>query len=306
MFKKITTLLIIGLCIWTGKALASPLPSRLPVPIPDRHWRPLYNSVEPVFQRDLERELKRNNLWNSLIRKKRMAVGLVDISAPGLPRFARVNGGAMMYAASLPKIAILLAAFVSFEDGSLEETPEIHQELTNMIRTSSNSAATRMIDRLGFDKIGSVLRDPRYQFYDEHKGGGLWVGKRYAKAGKRLPDPLMGLSHAATATQVCRFYYFLATGRIINPKRSGEMLQILSDPGLHHKFVNVLEKCVPPSRLFRKSGTWKQWHADSVLVWGKDWRRYILASIVDSPKGERILRDLVPVVERILRSLHHL
>lgn len=304
MYKKIAILLIIWLYIWTGKALASTLSSELPVPIPDHYWRPLYNRVDPVLQRDLERALKKNSLWRSLIRKKRMAVGLVDISNPGLPRFARVNGGVMMYAASLPKIAILFAAFVSFEDGSLKETPEIHEDLTAMIRTSCNHAATRMIDRLGFNKIRSVLTDPRYQFYDENRGGGLWVGKRYAKEGERRPDPIMGLSHAATVTQVCRFYYFLSAGRIINPKRSQEMLQILSDPGLHHKFVNVLEKSVPSSRLFRKSGTWKQWHSDSVLVWGKIWRRYILVSMVESSKGERILRDLVPVVEKILHPSH--
>ena len=36
-------------------------------------------------------------------------------------------------------------------------------------------------------------------------GGGLWVGKRYAAAGKRLPDPMNGLSHGATVEQVSRF-----------------------------------------------------------------------------------------------------
>ncbi len=273
----------------------------LPLSVPVKVWQPLYNCVDPSLQSALETSMNKNTAWKKLINSKRMAVGIVDLSDPESPRFARVNGRVMMYAASLPKIAVLLAAYVCFEDGSLKETQEIHKELKKMIRTSSNTAATRVIERIGFKKIESILKDPRYKLYDTEKGGGLWVGKRYAKEGKRVPDPIAGVSHGATVTQICRFYYLLATGKIINPARSRQMLEDLSDPGIHHKFVKVLEKQVPLVRLFRKSGTWKTWHCDSVLVWGTVWRRYILAAIVESENGEEILRDLVPVVEDLLK-----
>jgi beta-lactamase class A len=274
---------------------------QLPLSVPDKDWQPLYNSVDPALQKALEKSLNKNRAWKKLVAAERMAVGIVDLSDSKNPRFARVNGRVMMYAASLPKIAILLAAYACFDDGSLEETPEIHQDLADMIRTSSNSAATRMIDRIGFDKIESVLTDPRYKLYDTEKGGGLWVGKRYAKEGERIPDPIAGLSHGATVTQICRFYYLLATGQIINPERSRQMLEDLSDPGIHHKFVNILENNVSLERVFRKSGTWKTYHCDSVLVWGDVWRRYILTAIVESKDGEKMLRDIVPLVEDLLR-----
>ena len=289
------------LFLLTGLTQAAAGPSPLPLSIFDKNLRPLYNRIDPALQADLEAALTKNRLWRNLIFLNKMAVGVVDISDPKAPRFARVNGRTMMYAASLPKIAVLMAAYVSFEDGSLEETPEIHEDLVAMIRTSSNYAASRMIDRIGFGKIQAVLMDPRYQLYDKKRGGGLWVGKRYAKSGERNPDPIKGLSHAATVTQICRFYYLLTTGRIINPERSRSMLEILSEPGLHHKFVYELDKRVPLNRLFRKSGTWKTYHSDSVLVWGEVWRRYILAAMVISNKGEHIIRDLVSVVEDILR-----
>ena len=236
-----------------------------------------------------------------LPRRKKLAVGVVDLTDPARPRFARANGNVTMYAASLPKIAILLAAYEAFEDGSLEETAEVHATLGRMIRVSSNSAATEMIDRLGFERIAATLTDPRYELYDPERGGGLWVGKRYAKQGRRVPDPLTGLSHAATATQVCRFYYLLATGRVISAERSRQILGDLADPGLHHKFVGVVEKRAPRARLFRKSGTWQIWHSDSILVWGGSWRRYILAAMVESEQGNRIVEGLVPVVEEALR-----
>ena len=262
-------------------------------------WQPLYNRVDADFQAALEARLDANKEWRRLIRTKKMAIGVVDLGGD-TPKFARVNGNQMMYAASLPKIAILLGAYASFEDGSLEETNEIKKDLGDMIRVSSNSAATRMIDRVGMDKIQRVLRDPQYGLYDEKRGGGLWVGKRYAGSGPRKGDPLYNISHGATATQVCRFFYLLATGRLINERRSAEMLADLVDPRLHHKFVSQLDERAPRAKLFRKSGSWRQWHSDAILVQGIRWRNYILVGLVESENGEQILRSVLPAVEELM------
>ncbi|MCW8845691.1 MAG: class A beta-lactamase-related serine hydrolase [Gammaproteobacteria bacterium] len=262
-------------------------------------WQPLYNRVDAQFQAALEERLNANPEWKKLIRNKKMAIGVVDMSGE-VPRFARVNGNQMMYAASLPKIAILLAAYVSFEDGSLQETDEIMTDLQDMIQVSSNSAATRMIDRIGMQKIQSVLRDPQYGFYDEKRGGGLWVGKRYASTGPRSGDPLFNISHGATATQVCRFFYLLATHRLINEHRSDQMLADLVNPHLHHKFVSQLDELAPKATLFRKSGTWRQWHSDAIMVQGVKWRNYILVGLIESEHGEQILRSVLPAVEELM------
>ncbi len=278
-------------------------PPVLPVKVADGDWLPLVEQADKELQARLSRQLKTRALWRKLIVGRKLAVGLVDLSDPTDPRYAQINGRLEMYAASLPKIAILLAAFDRFDKGLLERTPEVERDLADMIRVSSNAAATRMIDRIGgLMRVNEVLSDPRYRFYDKERGGGLWVGKRYAKRGPRFPDPLNGISHGATATQVSRFYYQLATGRLISPAASRDMLEILSEPAIEHKFVKSLHDRAPEADLYRKSGTWQRWHADSVLVWGPEWRRYILVAMVESPKGEQILRDLVGVVEQILNS----
>jgi beta-lactamase class A len=251
------------------------------------------------LQQQLEHQLGSKKNWSKLVSNNKMAVCLVDLNGQ-TPRFANVNGDHMMYAASLPKIAILLAAYVAFEDGSLKETPEVHKDLTAMIRVSSNSAATRMIDRLGFKKIQSVLKDSQYQFYDENDHGGLWVGKRYASDGPRSGDPLYNISHGATANQVCRFFYMLTTGQLINPQRSAQMLEDLAKPKLHHKFVSQIERRAPRAAVFRKSGSWRQWHADAILVRGVNWRNYILVGIVENSQGEQIIRNLLPAVEELI------
>jgi beta-lactamase class A len=280
--------------LWAVLVWASPFAAEA-----DTSWSPLYERVDAGLQIDLERRLSADPEWRRLIQRKQLAVGVVDLSQDA-PRFARVNGNQMMYAASLPKIAILLAAYASFEDGTLAETPAMHDDLAAMIRVSSNAAATRVLDAVGMRKLERVMRDPRFGFYDEARGGGLWVGKRYAATGIRRGDPLFNVSHGATATQVCRFYYMLATRQLINEHRSEQMLADLADPGIHHKFVAELEKRAPLAQIFRKSGSWRRWHADSVLVQGTQWRNYILVALVESDNGEAILRGLVPAVESIL------
>jgi beta-lactamase class A len=271
----------------------------LPILAHAEAWHPLYESVDPALQAAMEKRLQGDPEWAKLTSRRKMAIGLVDLSGE-TPRFASVNGNQMMYAASLPKIAILLSAYVSFEDGSLPETDEFHKDLGDMIRVSSNSAATRLIDAIGMKKIQAIMKDPQYGFYDERNGGGLWVGKRFAKSGPRVGDPINNISHGATATQVCRFFYLLASERLISPQRSRMMLADLSDPHLHHKFVSQIEKRAPGAEMYRKSGTWKQWHADAIMVHGTYWRDYILVGLVESENGENVLRRVLPVMEELI------
>ncbi len=273
----------------------------LPFLIPDSLWHPLRDQHNEGLEIALSNRLNQNPKWRRLIAEKKMTLSVVDLAKPEAARFAHVNGDVMMYAASLPKIAILLTAMQQMEDGRLTETKEVMEDLNSMIRRSSNSAATRMIERVGgLKEIEKVLMDEEYALYDPEYGGGLWVGKRYAQSSRRNPDPLQGLSHAATANQVSRFYYLVAEGRLINAHRSRQMLDILANPGINHKFVNTLSRTAPSARLFRKSGSWRNWHSDSALVWGKQWRRYIVVCLVEDENGEQIMRNLIPVVESVL------
>ncbi|NNK18719.1 MAG: hypothetical protein HKP49_06155 [Maribacter sp.] len=121
--------------------------------------------VDSLLQEDLESELRSNYQWRYLIDQKKMAVGIVDLSNPANGRFARINGSYMMYAASLPKIATLLAAMDAIEEGELIETPEVKKDMRLMISKSNNQASTRMIDRVGYEKLEAVMTDPKYNHF---------------------------------------------------------------------------------------------------------------------------------------------
>ncbi len=296
--KFLCTALIAGL-LMAGPALAAP---DLPTRVADERWQPLRDTRDPALQARLDAYIASSSRLKKLQREGRLSIALVDLADPAEPRLASINGRKTVYSASLPKIAILLTAYDQIATGKLERTPEVEADLNAMIRRSSNPAATRMIDAVGgLDAINETLSDPRYGLYNADTGGGLWVGKRYAKSGRRVTDPVAGVSHGASAFQTARYYYLLATGRLVDEGTSYDMLQALADPGIRHKFVASLGQLAPDADLYRKSGTWRDYHADSVLVWGEEpWRRYIVVGIVQSESGGAILRELIPAVEGFL------
>jgi beta-lactamase class A len=254
---------------------------------------------DAALQSKLLTILQSNSRWVELSKNKLLSIGIVDMADPMHSRFAAINPNNMVYAASLPKIAILLASEEAIASGKLKETPDVKADMRMMIAKSNNEAASRMFNRVGVDQIASVLQDPCYNLYDKQNGGGLWVGKPYGSGGTRVGDPIKGLSHAASVMQVCKYYYLLAFGQLVSEDRSRDMLQMLVDPQLHHKFVSVLDRVAPTAKVYRKSGTWENWHADSALVWDKN-RRYIVVALAQDGSGETILRELMLKIDTAL------
>jgi beta-lactamase class A len=214
---------------------------------------------------------------------------------------AYINPNEMMYAASLPKIAILLGAFERIAKGEMTLDDDTQEKLSLMIRNSSNQAATEILNQVGKSYLADLLQSPRYRLYDPKRNGGLWVGKEYSKSGAWKRDPLHNLSHGATALQVARFYYMLQTGQLVSPEHSQQMKAILADPAIKHKFVKGLESKHPDSRIYRKSGTWKQFHSDSAII-EHDGRRYIAVALAKSPLGGKWLSDLIVALDDLIHK----
>ncbi len=265
---------------------------------------PLNVCTDPRLQARLDRSLGTLDLSDAA-ESKDLCVALVDITDPHAPRMASVNGDTMVYAASLPKIAILLGAFDRISRGDLPLDGETRNTMTRMIRNSCNRSATEMLNRVGKEYLADLLQSPRYRFYDPKGCGGLWVGKEYGKSPAFRRDPLFNLSHGATALQTARFYYMLETGRLVSPRFSREMKRILSKPAIHHKFVKGLEAARPGSKIYRKSGTWKSYHADSAIV-ERDGRKYIAVALAHGPgAGAWFPKLIVALDDLIFRPTLH-
>jgi beta-lactamase class A len=265
---------------------------------PSDDLAPLRDATDPVLQKQLEERLGDLEL-DGAVRANQLSIALVDVTDPNRPRLAHVNGNQMLYAASLPKIAILLAAFERVHEGKLTLDAEFRQLATRMIRHSSNRAATEMIHRVGRDYINDLLSSPKYRLYDANLNGGLWVGKEYGRSPAYRRDPLHNLSHGATAFQVARFYYMLETGRLVSPELSREMKAILGDPAIKHKFVKGLLADSPDAQIYRKSGTWREWHADSAIVEHAG-HTYIAVALAQNPRGGEWLKQIIVELDSII------
>ena len=256
----------------------------------------LWESFDPQLQNQLDSTLENLEL-DTAVNKRQLSVALVDITDPEEPRVASVNGDEMLYAASLPKIAILLGAFVEIEQGNMDLDKDTRGSLTRMIRNSSNADATRMLNRVGQKRLLEILQS-EHKLYDPRVNGGLWVGKEYGKSPAYKRDPLHNLSHGATAMQAARFYYLLETGQLVGEELSAEMTAMLGKPGIKHKFVKGLAD-YPDAKIFRKSGSWSRWHADSALV-EADGHKYIVVALAENPDGGQWLSSLIKPIHAFM------
>ena len=268
---------------------------------PDYHRKgDLEPLQEPALRATLREALCDLDLCG-LVDEDQLAVALVLMNDTEDARLAMFTGHRMMYAASLPKVAILLGAMVASQRGDLTIDDALADDIQQMIRVSCNPCATRVLARIGRELLLDILREPEFDFYDETRSWCLWVVKDYAAADDYLRDPVAGLSHGATAYQVARLYYRLETGNLLDEKHTALMLSALADPAIEHKFVSGLAGYEDLS-LWRKSGTWQDFHADSVLVKGSG-VTYILVGLVNSPDGDAILQSLAarlhPTVQRV-------
>jgi beta-lactamase class A len=257
----------------------------------------LWESHDPGLQQQLEASLAKLGL-NKAVQSKKLNVALVDITDLEEPRVAAVNGNRMIYAASLPKIAILLGAFVEIENGNMKLDQSTRDSLTKMIRVSSNAEATRMLNKVGKQRVLDILQDDRFELYDKRVNGGLWVGKEYGKSPAFKRDPLHNLSHGATAMQVARFYYLLETNRLVNSKLTKVMKSMLGNPGIKHKFVKGLAD-YPNAHIYRKSGSWSKWHADSAIVEAEG-HEYIIVGLAEDRSGGIWLSKIVKAIHSFM------
>jgi beta-lactamase class A len=172
-------------------------------------------------------------------------------------------------------------------------------EITKMIRFSSNEAATRVLDWVGRARLLEILQSPAIALYDAKRNGGLWVGKSYGREDAYQRDPIKNLSHGATAYQVARFYWLMDNNRLVGPELTALMKQALSQPGIHHKFVKGLESR-PGVEIYRKSGTWQDFHADSALVEHGAHKFVIVGLAHHRDGGEWLVRLAAPMHDLVV------
>jgi beta-lactamase class A len=223
------------------------------------------------------------------------AVGVLDLNTL---RLAMIHPDRGEYAASVPKVGILLAYFQLHPEAATNLSAQTRHELGLMAKASNNEMAAKFSRELGLKQIQAVLNS--YHFYDTNHGGGIWVGKHYGQGDERYGDPIGDNSHAATVRQLLRYFLMLERGKLVSPAASKTMREIFASPDIPHddiKFVKGLEG--RDVQIIRKWGSWEDWFHDTAVVTGGG-RHYILVGLTKHPKGDEYLVDLAKAVDDLM------
>ncbi len=248
--------------------------------------------------RGLQRELEaidRRLRATAGIPEEQTSAGVLDLRTG---RLAWVRPDRMDYAASLPKIGILLAWFDANRDAATWDE-ETRRELGQMIKRSDNAIAAKFSRAMGLPAIQAVL--DREGFYDATQGGGLWLGKHYGKSEERFGDPVGNHSHGANVRQVMRFLLRLEQGTLVSAEASRAMRGIFASPGIAHiddKFVRGLAGRAVEVR--RKAGWWETWAHDAAVVTGGG-RHYLIVAMTRHAQGEHYLVEFARAVDDIVK-----
>jgi hypothetical protein len=251
------------------------------------------------------------------VRSGDLGVALADLThAPSAPAFAGLNASRMIYAASVPKIATLAAAFQLRRDvreGRLalasadpaqravfgasaadparaDFTPAFRETLRLSMFRSDNHAATEAVESVGFPYVASFVWDSG--LYDPREGGGLWVGLGFGRGvhGWR-PDPLGGFAHAATPLALVRFYALLGQDRLVDADASREIRALMEHSAFYNRFRLAILRRYPTARVYRKTGTMPPYRHDSALV-ERPGARYAVAGLCRGDDCSQLLVDL--------------
>ena len=220
------------------------------------------------------------------------AVGVLDLRSR---RLAMVHPDRIEYAASVPKLGILLAYFELHPAAATNLEPQARHELGLMAKASDNDMAAKYSRAMGLQEIQRVLN--ACGLYDPNHGGGIWVGKHYGRGDERIGDPLGNHSHAATVRQLLRFYLWLEQGRLVSPAASRTMREILASPEIPHDQIKFVQGLAGRDvEIIRKWGSWEDWRHDSAVIRGPN-RHYILVALTHHPNGDRYLEELARAVD---------
>jgi beta-lactamase class A len=251
-------------------------------------------SVNPALQAKLEK-IDADLRAKFGMTTEQTAVGVLDLNAL---RLAMIHPDREDYAASVPKIGILLAYFQLHPEAATNLNAQTRHELGLMAKASNNEMAAKFSRELGLKQIQAVLNS--YHFYDTNHGGGIWVGKHYGRGDERYPSPVGNNSHAATVRQLLRYFLMLEQGKLVSPAASQTMRDIFASPDIPHDNIKFVKGLAGRDvQIIRKWGSWQDWLHDSAIVTGGG-RHYIVVALTKHPQGDAYLVGLAQAVDDLL------
>ncbi|MBI3876512.1 MAG: serine hydrolase [Verrucomicrobia bacterium] len=253
------------------------------------------------------------------LQTNQLAVTLVDLREPQRPVRASHHGGAQTYPASVIKLFYLAAAHRWMEDGKLADTPELRRALNDMIVHSYNEATGFIVDSLTGTTSGPELPDKEIaEWFEKRNAVNRWfasLGYTDINANKKpwcegpygretqAINAFTPKRNALTTDATARLLAEIATGKCVTPKRSAEMMQLLSrDPAVKDKDPDNQAKFTGPvlpagAKLWSKAGWTSQTRHDAAYVELPNGAKFVLVVFTTDHAGEReIIHTIAKVI----------
>lgn len=251
----------------------------------------------------------------------RLAITLIDLRDTKNLKLAHFNGEVKIYPASVVKMFYLAAVYRWLEDGKIIDTLELRRGLKDMIVDSSNDATHYMFDALTGASGGAELSPEELKIFAYKRNA---VNRFFESLGykninvnqKTYCEDIYGRErqfwdggkqrNMLTTNATARLLAEIALGKMVNAKRSAEMLELMKrdftgeakDPDDQaHGFTGIALKSLKDARLWSKAGWTSMARHDAAYVETSDGLKFVLVTFTTNFSGER---EIIPSVARVV------
>ncbi len=293
------------------------IPAQSQTPPPSKaQVRTLQSLVDEAARKTLEK------FADKKLEEQQLSITLIDLRDPEHPAKASFRGNERIYPASVVKLFYLVAAHRWLEDKKIEDTPELHRAVKDMIVDSSNEATQYVVDVLTHTTGGYELSPKEMKQWQEKRNA---VNRYYASLGfsninvnqKTFCEDAYGREQASrgpngenrnklTTDATARLLGEIVTGKAVTPARSAQMMELLKrdysgtsndndDQG--HGFTGIALKGIKGVRLWSKAGWTSTTRHDAAYLELPDGSKFVLVTFTTDHANER---EIIPAVARIV------
>ena len=256
------------------------------------------------------------------LEESQLSITLIDLRNPVRPVTAGFRGNERVYPASVSKLFYLVAAHRWLEDKKIDLTPELTRALRDMIVDSSNEATQYVVDVITHTTSGYELPPKEMEEWQYQRNA---VNRYFAELGytninvnqKTFCEDAYGRERVSrgpngenrnklTTDATARLMMEIVTGKIANPARTAQMMELLKrdysgksgdndDQGAG--FTGLALKGREGFRLWSKAGWTSTTRHDVAYVEMPDGAKFVLATFTTDHANER---EIIPTVARVV------
>ncbi|HEY6119012.1 MAG TPA: serine hydrolase, partial [Pyrinomonadaceae bacterium] len=256
------------------------------------------------------------------LKDENLSITLIDLRDPDHPVKASFRGNERIYPASVVKLFYLVAVHRWLEDKKITETPELKRAVRDMIVDSSNEATQYVVDVLTQTTGGYELPQKEMEEWQQKRNA---VNRYFSSLGysninvnqKTFCEDAYGRERVSrgpngenrnklTTDATARLLAEIATGKIITPEHSTQMMELLKrdysgtsndadDQG--HGFTGIALQGMTGVKLWSKAGWTSATRHDAAYLELPNGARFVLVTFTTDHANER---EIIPTVARVI------